>query len=280
VTARAFLGLSPTDDPATWRFVVEPETLTPAGAVQGGCVFAAAVEALEGTTGRPLVWATGQYLSHLGPRAAAAVTVTISVHGHQTTQARAEIVHDGVSVLVAVGALGARPSEWDGTWVAFPAVPAPEACTPRPVPGTGDGATAVCEVRTARGRSYLEVDGTRGPGRSASWVRLPGGGVRVPSAGDLAVIGDFVMLEVPDAVGVGLSGNSLDNTLRVAHAAETGWVLVDATVHAVAHGFCSVSADLWAEDGTLLGSVTQTLVLRALTADGRPPPRERRITGA
>ena len=41
MTARAFLGLSPTDDAATWRFAVQPQTLTPAGAVQGARVVIA-----------------------------------------------------------------------------------------------------------------------------------------------------------------------------------------------------------------------------------------------
>ena len=60
---------------------------------------------------------------------------------------------------------------------------------------------------------------------------------------------------------------------------ETGWVLLDATVHAVADGFCSVTADLWAEDGTLLGTASQTLVLRELKPGGALPDRTRRITG-
>jgi len=154
----------------------------------------------------------------------------------------------------------------------------PESCPPRAVPGR-PGAIAVCEVRAALGRSWPEVDGRRGPGRSASWVRLPGGGRRVPSVGDLAIIGDFVMLEMADALGVAVTGNSLDNTLRPAHPAVTEWVLLDATVHAVAGGCASLTADLWAEDGTLLGTASQTLVLRELTSDGALPARTRRITG-
>ncbi|MFI5040429.1 MAG: acyl-CoA thioesterase [Acidimicrobiales bacterium] len=247
---REFIGLSATEDPSCWRLAVTPAALTPAGAVQGGVVFAAAVEAMQGSTGRRLAWATGQYLSHLGHPATASVSVRIDVAGHRTTQARAVVSHDRTDVLVAIGAFGQRGSALDGTWVTAPTVPTPDACAPRAIPGRPDG-TAVCDVRAAVGRSYPDVDGHRGPGRSASWVRLPGGGRRVPSAGDLAIIGDFVMLEVADAVGVAVTGNSLDNTLRSAHRADTEWVLLDATIHAVAGGFCSATADLWAEDGTL-----------------------------
>jgi len=275
---RDFIGLTPTDDPSRWRLDVTPAALTPAGAMQGGAVFAAAVEAMEGAVGRKLVWATGQYLSHLGHPADASVTVDVVVAGHRTTQARAVIRHGPTEVLVAVGALGERPFGRDGTWGVAPDVPPPAACGHRPIPGLADG-IAVCEVRAALGRSYPDVDGTRGPGRSASWVRLPGNGRRIPSVGDLAIVGDCVMLEVTDALGVAVTGNSLDNTLRPAHRAETGWVLLDATVHAVADGFCSVTADLWAEDGTLLGTASQTLVLRELKPGGALPDRTRRITG-
>jgi len=206
------------------------------------------------------------------------VLVEVIVAGHRTTQARAVVRHGDTEVLVAVGALGERPFRHDGTWVAAPDVAPPASCPPRPIPGLEHG-IAVCEVRAALGRSYSEVDGTRGPGRSASWVRLPGGGRRIASAGDLAIVGDCVMLEVSDALGVAVTGNSLDNTLRVAHRAETGWVLLDATIHAVAEGFCSVTADLWAEDGTLVGTASQTLVLRELKPGGGLPDRTRRITG-
>jgi len=275
---RDFIGLSPTGDPSRWRLDVTADSLTPAGAMQGGAVFAAAVEAMEGTVGRRVVWATGQYLSHLGLSADASVTVQVVVAGHRTTQAHAVVRHGAIEVLVAVGALGERPFGYDGTWAVAPSVPPPDACRPRAIPGAEDG-KAICEVRAALGRSYPDVDGTRGPGRSASWVRLPGGGRRVASVGDLAIVGDFVMLEVTDALGVGVTGNSLDNTLRAAHRAETGWVLLDTTVHAIVAGFCSVTADLWAEDGTLLATASQTLVLRELKPNGGLPERTRRIAG-
>ena len=78
-----------------------------------------------------------------------------------------------------------------------------------------------------------------------------------------------------------ISARSSDSRHRASASAraETGWVLLDATVHAVADGFCSVTADLWAEDGTLLGTASQTLVLRELKPGGALPDRTRRITG-
>jgi acyl-CoA thioesterase-2 len=275
---RDFIGLVPTEDPRRWSLAVTESSLTPAGAMQGGAVFAAAVEAMEGATGRPLVWAAGQCLSHLGYPAVAAVSVEATVTGHHTTQARVAITHDDIEVLVAIGALGERPFPHTSTWGTAPTAPPPRECPPREVPGAAGG-IAVCEVRAAVGRSAGEVDGAPGAGRSASWVRLPGGANRRTTAGDLAIIGDFVMLEVTDALGVPVTGSSLDNTLRVVDRATTEWVLVDATVHAVSNGFCPVTAQLWSEDGALLGVASQTLVLRELKPTGALPDRTRRITG-
>jgi acyl-CoA thioesterase len=129
--------------------------------------------------------------------------------------------------------------------------------------------------RSAVGRSYTEVDGRPGPGRSASWFRLPGG-ARTVSVGDLAVLGDFLMLEFADALGVACTGASLDNTVRVANLEATEWVLLDASIHAVTGGLGYGQAHLWSQQGGLLGTTSQTLVIRALSADGALPERRGR----
>ncbi len=91
------------------------------------------------------------------------------------------------------------------------------------------------------------------------------------------MIGDFLMIEFSDATGTKVSGNSLDNTIRVGELAETEWVLVDARVHAVVNGFGSATANLWSEDGTLLGVASQTLVMREAGPDGRSVRHGRRM---
>ena len=73
------------------------------------------------------------------------------------------------------------------------------------------------------------------------------------SAAALAIIGDFVPGGIGQALGRRAGGNSLDNTLRVAHRVPTDWVLADIRVHAIADGFGHGLVHLWAEDGTLLG---------------------------
>ena len=62
--AVAFFGMEPTADPRHWRLPVVPSLCSGLGALFGGAGLGACVEALEQATGRPLVWATGQYLSY------------------------------------------------------------------------------------------------------------------------------------------------------------------------------------------------------------------------
>ena len=90
------------------------------------------------------------------------------------------------------------------------------------------------------------------------------------------MIGDFVPYGIGQALGVRAGGNSLDNTLRVAHRVPTEWVLADVRVHAIADGFGHGLVHLWTEDGTLLGTASQSAIVRShtapdeATADGVP----------
>jgi acyl-CoA thioesterase len=92
------------------------------------------------------------------------------------------------------------------------------------------------------------------------------------SAAALAIIGDFVPFGIGQALGRRAGGNSLDNTLRVAHRVPTEWVLADVRVHAVADGFGHGLVHLWAEDGTLLGTASQSTIVRAWRDDDQPRP--------
>jgi acyl-CoA thioesterase len=138
------------------------------------------------------------------------------------------------------------------------------------------------DIRFASGRAPDEVapygasDRSAGSGRSALWCRLPSGR-RPVSAGDVAIVGDLLMLGLSDALGVRCTANSLDNTIRVVQRAVAEWVLVDIRVDAVSGGYGHAGARLWTDDGVLLGIATQTLVLRAADPHGRSTRRGRRI---
>ena len=194
------------------------------------------------------------------------IDVAITVDGPHLSQVRATASCAGSETLTMLAALGERPFAHHGVWPTPPAVPPPEACPERLVPGPATRSMLeTFDRRSAVGRSYTEVDGVPGPGHSASWFRLPGG-TRTVSAGDLAVLGDFLMLEFTDALGVACTGASLDNTVRVANLGSTEWVLLDASIHAVTGGLGYGQAHLWSQQGALLGTTSQTLVLRSFVS--------------
>jgi hypothetical protein len=116
------------------------------------------------------------------------------------------------------------------------------------------------ESKLADARPYWELTGIPGSGNASLWTRLPE--LIGNSAASLAIIGDFVPFGIGQALGARAGGNSLDNTLRVAHRVPTEWVLADVRVHAIADGFGHGLVHLWAEDGTLLGTASQSTIVR------------------
>ena len=57
--SRTFLGLQQSHNPYRWWLPVEPHLCTGGGFLFGGCGLGAAISAMEGTSGREVVWATG-----------------------------------------------------------------------------------------------------------------------------------------------------------------------------------------------------------------------------
>jgi acyl-CoA thioesterase len=282
VDARHFLGLEPTDDPLRWRLPVTPAVSTPGHFLYGGCGLAAGIVALEAAARRPTVWATAQYLTYAPTGGIVDWEVVLPAVGAGTTQGRAIGRLGDREVLTVNAALGHRQLEVSGTWVTPPVVPPPDDCPLQDVPPMfADTVLVRVEHRIARGRPLSELDGQPGEADSAYWARVPGH--LEPSAATLAVIGDYVSGGASQPLGVRTMGRSLDNTLRVVKLVPTTWVLCDIRMHAVANGFGHGMAHLWAEDGTLLATASQSISIRlftdaALLALTGPPPSS--ITGA
>jgi acyl-CoA thioesterase II len=277
VDARAWLGLEPTHNPMRWTLPVTPGISTGHQFLFGGCGLGAAIEALEGTTGRPLVWATAQYLSYANPPEVLDIDVTVAVAGNQVTQARAVGHVADREVLTVNAALGKRDLDAEGQWAAPPEVPPPDECPARQLRFPGDDSImARLDVRLASAHAMEDLPGPGMPGgRSALWARLPGepvgqgpgaqrrdGDVLDPSAAALAILGDYVPFGIGQALGERAGGNSLDNTLRVARLVPTEWVLIDIRIDGVANGFGHGAVHLWAEDGTLLATASQSTIVR------------------
>jgi acyl-CoA thioesterase len=257
-------ALTLTPDPTRFTWTPSSLLLTPAGSLQGGAGLGAAATAMEAATGRPVVWATAQYLSFAAGLEPIDIDVTIEVTGHNTTQARTVLSRHGREILTAHGALGRRDLDISGVWCARPDVPDPVNCPPYAFFARGSGSLGdIAEFRLARGRQLGDVERAGGPGDGsfALWIRCWRGMHQV-SVADLAFIGDFMPLGFAEAMGAPYAGNSLDNTIRVGELVETEWVLLSAHVQQVANGFGYGRAEMWAQDGSLMGEVSQTAVLR------------------
>lgn len=261
--ARTFLGLKPTHNPFRWALPVTPGVCTPGGFLFGGCGLGAAIAAMEGTTDRPVVWATAQYLSYARPPEVLDLDVTVAVAGHQTTQARVVGHVADREVITVNGALGSRPVEAEGTWAQMPDVPSPDRCTQREMrfSTTGEWLPDRLDVRLAAARTFAELPGPGMPGgRSAMWAKLPQ--VLDISPAALAILGDYVPFGIGQALGLRAGGNSLDNTLRIGRVVPTEWVLLDIRVHQVANGFGHGDVHLWSESGVLMGTASQSTIVR------------------
>lgn len=259
--SRSWLGLEPTHNPNRWYLPVTPGISTGGGFLFGGCGLGAAISALEGTTGRPLIWATAQYLSYARPPSIVDIDVRVVVSGKQVSQARATAHVGDTEILTVNAALGDRPLDAEGEWAHRPRVLPPDECPPHPRWRhlDGDWIHTRLEERTALLPDGSVHDATT-DGRTLRWVRVPEGIDMGPAA--LAILGDFVPGGLGAALGRDGGGNSLDNTIRVVKPVPSEWVLLDIRVHAIAGGFGHGLVHQWAEDGTLLATASQSTIVR------------------
>ena len=261
--ARTWLGLEATHNPYRWVLPVTSAVSTHGGFLFGGCGLGAAIAALEGTTGRPVVWATAQYLSYASTPSVVDIDVTVAVSGRNTTQARAVGHVADREIFTVNAALGSRDNDDTGQWETMPEVPPPASSPPRRVRTPEDDRQTLMqrlETRIARGRDFSQLDGVPGDGTVVLWARLPD--VLDMSAAALGILGDYVPFGISQALGVMGGGNSLDNTLRVARIVPTEWVLLDIKVHAIRNGFGHGIVHLFAEDGTLMATASQSTIVR------------------
>jgi acyl-CoA thioesterase len=166
-------------------------------------------------------------------------------------------------ILTVNAALGSRPFDRTGQFEAMPLdIPPPEECPRRSHRRDTSGyISARMDERLVMGRDVESLDGVPSDGRTIMWGRIPEvlGGV---DGAALAVLGDFVPFGVGQALGIQGGGNSLDNTLRIVKLVPTEWVLLDIQVHAVERGFGHGLLHMYAENGTLLATASQSCIVR------------------
>ncbi|MFY8143848.1 MAG: acyl-CoA thioesterase [Caulobacter sp.] len=230
--------------------------------VFGGVLFGSALAALEDHLQRPVVWSTIQFL---GPvRAEEVLTLEVEVPGPGRTISQARVtgrVGDR-EIFLASAALGVRDEPLDHAWDQAPEVPPPEACeTAKLWPHGQEPGTLLetLEMRIVPG-AFAEVEPTgrlADSGRTVFWVRarqdLP------MDISVLALFGDFTPYALSKALGGGLGGVSLDNTLRVLRRIETDWILCDARIQGIRSGFAHGDIRLFARTGELMAIGGQSM---------------------
>ena len=224
-------SLEPTDDPLHWHVDIQPRTLTHAGAVHGGTLLAIVAEALEGAFGRPVVWATAQYLHHVGPTGTIDVVITPEIEGRNTTQARAALRFGEVELVLTMAALGSRQFPHRGRRVDMPDVRGPTRAGPGSARAPRASRSSTTTRSGSRRRMIGELDGTPGDGCAALWCRGPPA-TAPDERGRPRARRRHGHAQPLGRVGRAAAGNSLDNTLRVIERATTEWVLLDVSVDA------------------------------------------------
>jgi len=263
--AAELFDLRQTHNPHRWVLPVEPRICVgpPENTfLFGGVGLAASIAAMERTTGRPAIWATAQYLAYAKPGEFLDVDVIVPKQGRHVTQARV-VGHVGDREILTVNAaLGARPHEVSAQWARMPEVAPPAECEPMPRFETGTrDLHQQFDMRVAKGRYG---DARRGElssdGHAVLWGR-PKERRPVTSA-LLAIIADYVPSATGHALGRFAGANSLDNTIRIRALRDSEWMCCDIRIHGVHAGFVHGRMHVFAEDGTLLATASQSGILR------------------
>jgi acyl-CoA thioesterase-2 len=260
-----WLGLG--RDPARetrWELVVEPRICGRTGYLHGGCSLAAASTAMEAATGRPLVWATAQYLARAAVGETVGYDVTIESAGNRVSQASATAMVGDRLLARFLGAFGQRAGAASHRWGEPPVVAGPDAGRGYELSWEPEGSFhRVVELRVA------DVDRTAGTARF--WVRMPDD-VHATSAG-LAMLGDYV----PAGFRLALSeteamASSLDNTVRVVAIEPSDWLLLDVRLGAVGDGAAHGDLRAWSQSGELLALASQSFTFNPGRGGGRETP--------
>ena len=260
--ALAFLGLERVNE-TRFSLPLRPALSGGGGSLFGGVGLAAGMAALAEAAQKPMVWATGQFLSLTQGLKAVEIDVSLPAVGRHVTQGQVQGRHGAQPIFTVLGALGQRPEAGAGTWVERPRAPAPETCPRIDRRHREETLHQAIELRRAHGMFGFSQEGDpSGCGRNLLWARMPGYTI---DAVALAIIADYMPSVLGDALESQVFCTSLDNTLRLGRPRSTEWVLCDNRMTYTEGGFGYGTGYLWSEGGDLLATATQSMIVR------RPP---------
>jgi len=229
--------------------------------IMGGVSMGCTISALEMATGQSLLWAHGQFLSAARPDVPLIIDLELPEKGKSITQASA-ILRDGDRIILKLtGGLGGREGYPLHQFHPMPDVPQPMDCPIKQadVYYRDDNLIGFFEKRLAHEDDH---DGTE-----HLWFK-PAEDVPV-TAGYLAILADFL----GGSHRLTRTCTSLDNLVRIHSLKPTKWVLNETKITAMANGAFCGDRRLFAEDGTLLASASQTALLPRRSQGGEIKPR-------
>lgn len=215
----------------------------------GGVAMATHVDALERHFDKPLLWVTTQFLSHGMLDNELTLEVTQIGGGKNVVQAEAIMRRDDEVLHRSIAALGARGDEPDRAFVRMPEVKSPEDC---PVKQGDANASADNLIGQFDRRTAFEDSES---GTEYMWIR-PLNGMKIDAA-YLTLVSDFFLGAHVRTRG----GTSLDNTFRLINAHQTDWILTVTQMSSFTRGAAHGNVYVFAEDGTLLATSSQTGML-------------------
>ena len=222
------------------------------GILYGGTGAATTVIAMETATQRDAIWVLTQFVAPVRVGERISWVVGVLAQGRYVAQLQLTATVDDRVVFCGLGATGRdRANGLTGQFDVMPQVEPPEKCEQMRRGRSGHHANM--ELREA------PLEPGRPPGHLALWARLTTG-ADLTRAG-MAFLVDRVPLAISRAAGVMALGLSLDNCLRFAATPQTEWILLELHGQVASHGYGHGSLTVWAPDGTLLATGSQSATM-------------------
>ena len=214
----------------------------------GGVIVGAIADALQRATGKPLLWVTSQFVA--AGRLGDEITIKLDLpeNSRRIVQAGAILESGGRVINVARAALGGRTGP-SLQFAKMPNVKAAKDCPVKPI-DLGNLPNNLVD-QFERRLAFEDPDA----GVEHLWFKSVAD--HPVDAGQLAIIADFLLGAHP----VTHRGTSLDNTFRLHNIVPTRWVLNETKISGTSDGVAHGSLNMFAEDGTLLATASQTGLL-------------------
>ena len=239
------------DNENAFKLVASPQACVgPAGHefIMGGVAQAAAIEAAEIVSGKPLLWSTIQFVNAGLLNQSIDIEVELLGGGRSISQVLVTLTADGTVLQTMSGALGGRQGT-ERQFVSMPTVAAPEDSSIKTDldHNNDQGLIAQFERRIAIEAPH--------DGLGAMWIRSKDS--HPISAGLLAITSDFMLGLHPES----FRGTSLDNTFRVFSTVPTEWILCVTQMSGFRDGAAMGVTHQFTQDGQLLSVSSQTGLL-------------------